>query len=811
MLIPRLGSLSSLAARGAERAAADFNLRLIVYETPEEGIDEGPEESNHLTDYFAYNPNQLCGTVLFFGAFGQGLQALKEAMHPTVLVMRSDAGLPSVVTAAEDCIAALVRRLHRCGHRRIAFLKGPARNPAAEERLRGYRRGLSSCGIILEDRLVLLGEFNEHSSFCAVMDSLDQGIAFTAIIAGNDQSAIGALRALKSRNVSVPDRVEVVGFDNLHSAAMADPSLTTFELPMEAMSYAAIENIVKILRDEPVPMKTCVPPRFIQRNSTRFVDFDPALDRRSWLSAPEAVPQSKLTEILETIPKSGSPAEFLAGSESAVAEAIRLGVDLHTVASELLSRADAKLAHRCLSSDQRTMYSAALSLMLITANVSRSKAVEHAETFNRITRRVRHLRVEKVNEETVISQFCTTLSDLGVKEAWLFLECSAAVDAASEQQHFVAWDFQSGSVTGTPSTADAFHSKAMDLSERNPTTRVIPLVVNSRIIGHLVADGGSRFSDNLAELIEHITGAIRNVRLYGHLASINKQLRETQRELIEVSRCAGVAEMAAGILHNIGNALNSVNTSTGVVCDRLNSLKLESVSRIEQLLLDESEPWGGAFRRNERGVKIVNYIRSLHDHLQESRVALKREAQLLRESVDHVNQTVAAQQSFAQIAGAPEDLDPSEPMRYALRLCEAELLRDKIDVVREFGNVPAVRIERHKVVQIMVNLIRNAKDALAGSPRQNRRLRLGVRLGQPSCIECYVSDNGMGITAENLNKVFSMGFTTKEGRHGFGLHNSAIAADSMGGVLSVHSEGTGCGATFALTLPCRASAGVVRL
>jgi signal transduction histidine kinase len=136
----------------------------------------------------------------------------------------------------------------------------------------------------------------------------------------------------------------------------------------------------------------------------------------------------------------------------------------------------------------------------------------------------------------------------------------------------------------------------------------------------------------------------------------------------------------------------------------------------------------------------------------------------------------------------------------ALRMNSTSLCRHDIHVVKEFESVPAISVEKHKVLQILVNLVRNAKQACDDTALVEKRLTIRVTNGDDR-VRIAVSDNGCGISPENLTRIFGHGFTTKKGGHGFGLHSSALAARELGGALTVHSDGPGTGATFTLELP----------
>ena len=278
-------------------------------------------------------------------------------------------------------------------------------------------------------------------------------------------------------------------------------------------------------------------------------------------------------------------------------------------------------------------------------------------------------------------------------------------------------------------------------------------------------------------------------------------LRHAQQELIETSRLAGIAEVATGVLHNLGNALNNVNTSASLAADRLRKSKAPGVGKAAQLLLEQGDRLAEFFATDPRGRQLPDYLQQLAALLQEERAGSLRELEALQDSVDHIKQIVAAQQSYAHVSGLVELAPPAELVEFALRISEASLTRHHVTVVREFSPAPNVNVERHKVLQILINMIRNAKEAMGESRRSEKQLVLGIRTSPEGRVQVYVTDNGIGIAPEDLTKVFSFGFTTKVDGHGFGLHTSANAAKEMGGTLTARSDGLGQGATFILELP----------
>jgi ligand-binding sensor domain-containing protein/signal transduction histidine kinase len=285
------------------------------------------------------------------------------------------------------------------------------------------------------------------------------------------------------------------------------------------------------------------------------------------------------------------------------------------------------------------------------------------------------------------------------------------------------------------------------------------------------------------------------------LAKSYEELKQTQQVLVETSRMAGIAEMATGILHNLGNALNSVNTIVSLTAGRVEKSRVTALGRVVQLLEEQRGRLAEFFSTDPRGQQLPGYLAQLSGHLLTERTELLAELDTLQRNVDHIGEMVAAQQSYAHVSGVTEVVPATEFVEYALRLSAVSLQRHGIAVVREFLPVPPVNVERQKVLQILVNLINNAKASINESGRPDKRLTVGVRVSAEGRVQIIVTDNGVGIAAENLTRIFAFGYTTKKNGHGFGLHSSANAAKEMGGSLVARSDGLGQGATFILELP----------
>jgi signal transduction histidine kinase len=202
---------------------------------------------------------------------------------------------------------------------------------------------------------------------------------------------------------------------------------------------------------------------------------------------------------------------------------------------------------------------------------------------------------------------------------------------------------------------------------------------------------------------------------------------------------------------------------------------------------------------------LPGYVERLAAHLAEEQAQLVDKVKLLTESIQHIKEIVATQQEYAKVSGVLESALLTEVVEDALRLHEGALARHRIKVVREFEVAPLMTIDRHKVLQILFNLLENAKHACDERGAAEKQVTVRIEQAGTGRIQVRVEDNGVGIPAENLNRIFGQEFSTKKGGHGFGLHSSILAAQDMGGSLSAQSEGPGKGAVFILEIPLEAS------
>lgn len=288
-------------------------------------------------------------------------------------------------------------------------------------------------------------------------------------------------------------------------------------------------------------------------------------------------------------------------------------------------------------------------------------------------------------------------------------------------------------------------------------------------------------------------------------AATERAESERQRlheQLVVASRQAGRAEVATGVLHNVGNVLNSVNVCASVIARTIEQSKVPSLSKAVGLLRDNSSNLVPFLTEDDRGRRLPGYLEKLSSFLAADQASVADEIRALAQGLEHIKHIVQMQQSHATDARVTVPVRPADLFEAALNVNLVSFERHNVAIEREIDDVPQVLLDKHKVLQILINLISNAKSAVKQQQRPGRKITVAVEFDQAAQrVRFRVSDNGVGIAAENLTRIFSHGFTTWREGHGFGLHTSANAAREMGGTLSAQSEGPGHGATFILDLP----------
>jgi PAS domain S-box-containing protein len=332
-----------------------------------------------------------------------------------------------------------------------------------------------------------------------------------------------------------------------------------------------------------------------------------------------------------------------------------------------------------------------------------------------------------------------------------------------------------------------------------------------RVIKHTWADGRETWSINVAMPMRSATGEI--IGVFGSNKDITaakvmeQELERSNAKLREMSRRAGQAEVANNVLHNVGNVLNSVVISAGLIGGKVRDSKSQGLAKAVQLMNEHAADLGDFFTRHDKGKALPDYLNMLVTALAAEKLSIAAEFESLTRSIEHIKDIVATQQRYAGSTNLVEPVQIRDLLEEALRMNAASIQRHQVVVVKEFADVPSLLLDKHLVLQILINLIANAKRAMDGVPDRPHHITLRLGHVEGSGLTIEVEDDGEGIGPEILPRLFGHGFTTRRDGHGFGLHSCALAAKEMGGSITAHSEGPGRGAVFTLQLPVNPAKG----
>jgi len=308
--------------------------------------------------------------------------------------------------------------------------------------------------------------------------------------------------------------------------------------------------------------------------------------------------------------------------------------------------------------------------------------------------------------------------------------------------------------------------------------------------------GMPRFDEN-----GEIVGMVHVIQDITERRQREKELQKVQKDLVQASHRAGMAEVATDVLHNVGNILNSINVSTNYIKDKISNSKAANLGKVMAIMAEHSDDLGTFFTEDEQGKHVPTYLTEVARLIGEERSDVTEKVESLVRNIGHVKDIVKTQQSYARAGGVNVSANITDVVEDAIEVNTAGLQRHGVQIIPELDELPEICIDKQRVLQILVNLIDNGKYAVSKSENQEKLLTISCRRHGEDRLRIEVTDNGMGIAQEDLTKIFTHGFTTKLHGHGFGLHSGALAAKEMDGSLTVHSDGPGRGATFTLELP----------
>jgi signal transduction histidine kinase len=272
---------------------------------------------------------------------------------------------------------------------------------------------------------------------------------------------------------------------------------------------------------------------------------------------------------------------------------------------------------------------------------------------------------------------------------------------------------------------------------------------------------------------------------------------------IDIPTLVSMVEVSSGVCHNVGNAINSLGVLAADIKSRHDGAQISCLERVVNLIGESKKSLPEFFSTEGKGHKVPVYLEALTKQFRKEYSILIQDLEDLNHRVKHIGTIVRLQQSYSKSLGHTEVLTVDELIDDAVQMNEAAIARHGVELTVEPSSLEAVPFDRHRILQILMNLISNAKYAVSEGTGPKKSIRIFTEQPDRQTVRICVADTGVGISPQNVDRIFENGFTTKDDGHGYGLHTCIVVARELGGRLYAQSDGLGLGATFVLELPYR--------
>lgn len=280
-----------------------------------------------------------------------------------------------------------------------------------------------------------------------------------------------------------------------------------------------------------------------------------------------------------------------------------------------------------------------------------------------------------------------------------------------------------------------------------------------------------------------------------------QEMKLLNTKLISTARLVGMGEVATCVLHNVGNVLTSIHTSSQVLLERDLHSKIHGLAALAKLLMENKNHLDKFLQTHPVGQELPNYLTELANYFEKEWAFMYAELDSLKTKVIHVKDIITMQQSLSGNPNIVEKVNLKKLLDDALSINIDLIEKHHIMVVKQYSSNPVIEIDKVKIMQALVNIVKNSLEALSASKSGEKKLVIKMSELNPDQVTIEFVDNGIGIHEKNLNKIFNYGFTTKKTGHGFGLHTSALSIQEVGGTLTAASLGPDKGASFVIVLP----------
>jgi signal transduction histidine kinase/DNA-binding LacI/PurR family transcriptional regulator len=626
---------------------------------------------------------------------------------------------------------------------------------------------------------------------------------------------------LRLRGYQIPGDIAVTSYEDGKIGRFSAPSLTTVYFPWKEIGFCGCEKMYELLTQGHIPLMTVVPGRIIVRDSCGCTSR-PVTQAKTGIIEPATQPLSGI---------SGPPLLTIREEWSVQATQI-LSPDLlllsfredyrrrsHDTFLSQLELQLRKISDPLLFPEIEDIISEFRRLMLpylvrepealfwaenlfLQAQVLVQEKKEAVWANQEVQARNIHLALQEIgqilithlNVTDILDSLAANLHRLNIPSCYIFTFRHKGYPEKVFHDYRLAFSYQNGvydKIKNGDSNVPKMKLSKLIFPEDRPYTMMAHLLhVAQEFIGFVVFDSGPTDVSIYRVLSLNLSTALSD-------AFLLEQLNQSYQKKVEQAHLEGMMVIVNGILHNIGNVLNSISVSTHLIRDLINTSPLDDLLRANQLLENNLGNLNDFLNQDPKGKKLMQLYTKLGEPFQELQNRLLDQINRMNEKIKLVNDIILTQEGYIGIKSALEEIEVVPLLEDILNIYLPSLGEHHIKIVKNYQEIPKIKVQKTKLFYVLVNLIKNAKDALLEVSENRRRLLLSTEeSGGYKYIR--VTDNGPGIRPELLQSIFAYGYTTKQGGHGFGLHSCANYMTEMEAKIWAESPGPGQGTTFVL-------------
>ncbi|MCL6589626.1 MAG: substrate-binding domain-containing protein [Firmicutes bacterium] len=756
-----------------------------------------------------------------------GPDYFRKRFHSTPLISlgSSNEGIPSIYFPGAIYIEEiLVHLIQVHGLKKIAFIAPITPDPRSET----YRDTMKKYGIYDPNLYVPETELEnldlDERGRMAVAVLLDRRkAALEAVVSLYNHETKAIIDELQSRGYQVPGDIAVTSYEDGKIGRFSTPSFTTVYFPWREIGFYGCEKMYELLTQGHIPLSMAVPGRVIFRDSCGCISqavncaktgfIRPAIQSLREIPGPgglQAIWEECRQEInsrlldwplliksFEEDYQRRSNDQFLFHLELQLREITDpfLFPDIEDIISVLR-----RLMLPYFMGEPQTLFWAENLFLQAQVLVQEKKeavwANQEVQTKNvhLIVQEIGQILVTHFNLPDILDSLASNLHRLNIPGCYIFFFRNKNYCENIFHEYGLAFKYYKGNCKkfdiGDSDTAKQRLSQII-FPEKRPFTMVARLLhVADEFIGFVVFDCGPMDISVYRLLSLNLSTALSD-------AFLLEKLNLSYQKKVEQAHLEGMMAIINGILHNIGNVLNSISVSTQLIRDLIYNSPLDDLLRANQLLENNLENLTGFLGCDPKGKKLMQFYTKLGGPFQELHDRLLEQINRLNEKIKLINDIILTQEGYIGIKSTLEEIDAAPLIEDVLKIYSSSLGKYHIQIVKNYQKIPKIKAHKTKLFYVLVNLIKNAKDALLEVPESRRRLLLSIEESN-SYKYIRVTDTGPGIPPELLQSIFAYGYTTKKGGHGFGLHSCANYMTEMEGKIWAESPGPGEGATFVL-------------